>query len=318
MARDVSRDTVGRMRRPLPWAAAAVLSFTVGSVSSYRGNRASLPYYRAEVIRIAVGWGLVFVVLMAAAALLGLALSVTQLRRRAVRLYPEGAETEVELTEEALVLRRASGVRSIPYADIRTVKPRERVLWIVVSRRPLAEPLPADLLPPAAVDAIRARSRGAVPASTAPAPTGPLRQIVVPQHWASHVAAATVRRHLRRPRFWTRLALGIVVSIPMAVIGGRAWLAVAPVLALLSLAVAFVQTRRVITWALPPGSTTSAEIHHDRVISRSVRWTRDIPLADIRRIDVRGNVVFFEMTTRPPLLALARELVPADLIDAKV
>lgn len=315
MAVDVNRDAMARMNRPFVWLAASVASFTVGFGLSYQANRDSLPYYRGEVIRIATGWGLVFVALTAGAVLLGLALGRRSNRWRMRRLYPEGSATEVELTADALILRRPSGTRSIPYGDIRKVKSRERVQWLVVRRRPLTEALPASLLPPDALDAIRARSRGAVPFSSSPPPTGPARQLVVPEHWASHVAAATVRRTLGRPRFWVRLGLAILVSIPMGLLGGRAWLALAPALALVSLAVVHLQTRRSIASTLPPGSLAATEVHQDRLVSRSAHWTRVIPFDAIRRIDVRGDVVFIEMTTVPPLLVLARELVPDDLIE---
>lgn len=318
LADAVNRDAMARVTSPVLWIATAVVGFGVGFVTAYRANRASLPYYRADVIRIAVGWGLAFVAIVMGAALLGIVLGRRLNQRRMRRLFPTGSETEVELTEDALVLRRPSGARSIPYRDIRRIRSREHVQWLVVRTRPLTEPLPARLLPPDALDAVLARSRGAVALSASPVPTGPIRQFVVPSGWAGHVAAMTVRRTLGRPRFWTRLGLGFLVSIPMALLAADAWLALAPAVALLSLALAFVQTRRSIASALPPGSVASTELHHDRLVSRSTRWTRVIQFDDIRGLDVLDDVVFIEMMTAPPLLVLARELVPDDVVEQRL
>jgi hypothetical protein len=315
MAAAAARDAMARTKRPPLWFAIGVIGFAVGFVASYRGNRASLPYYRAEVIRIAIGWGLVFVILAVGAALLGIVLGRTAIRRHMRRLYPVGSETEVELADETLVLRRPSGARTIPYGDIRIVRSREHALWIFVRGRPMAEALPASLLPPDAVDGIRARSVGAVPVSTSTPEIASGRQAVVPARWASHVAAMTLRRNVVRPKFWARVGLGILVSIPMAMVGGRGWLALTPTLALLSLGLSYLQTRRSVAWALPVGSVQSVEVQDDRLVSRSPRWSRVIPLADIRRVDLRDDVVFLEMTTRPPLLVLPRNLVPDSLID---
>ena len=145
--------------------------------------------------------------------------------------------------------------------------------------------------------------------------TGPARQFVVPDRWASRVASMMVARTARRRGFWLRLAAGFLVTIPMAQIGGRAWLVLSPAVAIVSLAVVHLRTRRSIAEALPPGSLTSTEAHGDRLVARNPRGSRVIRYDDVRRIDVRGDVVFIEMTTAPPLLVLPRALVPDDLLE---
>ena len=151
------------------------------------------------------------------------------------------------------------------------------------------------------------------PSSATPPPTGPTREFVVPDSWASHVAMATLRRTVTRPRFWTRVGLGILVTIPLALAGGRGWLALAPAVALISLAVTYLRTERSVAAALPAGSVATTKFLDGCLVSRTAHSARTIRYDEIRRIDVRDEVVFLEMATEPPLLVLPRALVPDDL-----
>jgi len=315
MAGALNRDAVARANLPVAGSVLGLVGFGVGFYASFDSNRASLPYHRGEVVRIALVWGLACSAIWLAAGVVALVVARAANRQRMRRLFPTGSVTEVRLEQDALVLTRPGGTRTIPYGRIRRVRAYEHTRWIVARERPIVEVLPAGLLPPDALDLIEARSRGVVPVSTPSPPTASARQVAVPENWARHVAWMTLTRNLRRPRFWVRLGLGLLVSAPIALVAGPAWLALAPAVALLSVTFGYVHTLRAMAEAAPPGSLISTEAHDDRLITRNPRWSRLIPFDHIRGIDVHGDLVFLEMTTAPPLLVMARELVPDDLIE---
>jgi hypothetical protein len=315
MARGLDRDLMARAHLPVAGSALALISFAVGFYSSFDSNRDSLPYYRGEVVRIALVWGLVFAAILLIAGLIGVFLGRGVNRRRMRRLFPTGSVTQVRLDRDALVLTRPGTTRTIPYGRIRRVKLYEHTQWIMVRGRPLVEVLPAGLLPDEAVETLQARASGAVPLSWSPPATGPARQMVVPAGWATHVAGVDVRNTLSKPRFWVRLGLAILVSTPIAYAAGTAWLALGPALALLSSRLAYVRTRDAMAASMPSGSVARLEVLDDRMVSRTARWAREIRFDEVREVHIRGDVVFLAMTTTPPRLALARELLPDVVID---
>jgi hypothetical protein len=293
-----------------------LLAFAAGFGSSVQSNRRSLPDYRGEVVLIALAWGVAFAALLVAACLLGLALGRARTRRRMVRLFPHGSVTEVRLEQDALQLTRPTTTRTIPYDGVRRVRRYEHTRWIVVRGRPVVEVLPPSLLPDEAADTLEARAVGAVPLSWSPAPTGPVRDLLVPDGWAAHVAGLTVRSILATPRFWLRVGIAGLVSVVLAYAAGAAWVAALwPALALLALTVAYTRTRSVLAVAMPGASVASLEVLDDRLVSRTARWARDIRYAEVRGVEVRGDVVFLTMASAPRRLALPRDLLPDAVLE---
>jgi len=315
MANELNRDVLGRVNRPLVWVAAALVGFGFGFVASFDANRDSLPYHRGEVVRIALFWGLVIATVLVLAVLVGVVVGRTANRLRMQRLFPSGSVTEVVLAQDALVVTRPAGTRTIPYSRIRRVQVHEHTQWIVVRGRPTVEILPAGLLPPDAIETVQARASGADPLSWSREPGGSERRIVVPDGWAAQVATANVREILHGSRFRVRAGLFVLASAPIAYVAGAGWLGLGPVLALAALGSTYVRTRRAMAAALPSGSTTGVEVLDDRMISRTARWAREIRFDDVREVKVRGGVVFLRMRSSPPLLALARDLVPDDVLE---
>jgi len=315
MASGLSRDSLARVNLPLAGSATALIGFGIGFVIAFESNRESLPYYRSDVVRIAVVSGLAVAAACVIGALLGIAMGRALNSQRMRRLFPVGSVTEIRLDRDALVLTRPGTTRTIPYGRIRRVRLYEHTQWIMVRGRPIVEVLPAGLLPDEAVETLQARASGAVPLAWSPPATGPVRQMVVPDGWATHVAAMTLRDTLSKPRFWVRLGLAVLVSAPIAYAAGTAWLALGPALAVLSFTLAHVRTRDAMAAAMPTGSVASVELLDDRMVSRTARWTREIRFDEVREVHARDEVVFLTMTGTPPRLALARELVPDAVIE---
>lgn len=315
MARGLNRDVTARARPGVAGIALALVGFGLGGYASFDANRDSLPRYRGEVVGIALVWGLVFAALWVGFGLIGLLVARGVNRRRMRRLFPTGSVTEVRLDQDAVVLTRPATTRRIPYDRVRRVRRYEHTRWIVVRGRPLVEVLPASLLPDRAVEILEARAAGATPSAWSQAPTGPVRDLVVPDGWAAHVAGVTVRATLGTPRFWARLGLAVLVSGVVAYAAGPLWLAVVPALALLAVTVAYLRTREAMAHAMPSGSVASIEALDDRLVSRTARWSRDIRFDEVRAVDVRGDVVFLTMTSAPRRLALARELLTDAVLE---
>lgn len=311
----VDRDTMARVNRPLAWSATALVGFGLGFSLLLDANRASLPYHRGEVVLFSLLSGLVVALVAVVAGLVGLMIGRAVNRAHTRRLFPTGSVTELRLEQDAVVLTRPATTRTIPYDRVRRVRRYEHTRWVVVRGRPLVEVLPASLLPDEAVEILEARAAGAQPLTWSSAPTGPVRDLVVPDEWAAHVAGLTVQATLRTPRFWARLGLAVLVSVVVVYGAGPMWLAVVPALALLSLTVAYLRTRAALSRAMPSGSIASIEALDDRLVSRTARWTRDIRFDEVRGVDVRSDVVFLTMTSAPRRLALARELLPDAVLE---
>jgi hypothetical protein len=311
----LDRETMARVNRPLAWSATAFVGFGLGSTLLLGANRASLPYHPGEVVLLSLLSGVVMALVMVIAGLVGMIIGRAVSRARMRRLFPTGSVTEVRLEQDALVLTRPASTRTVPYDRVRRVRRYEHTRWVVVRARPFVEVLPASLLPDQAVEILEARAAGARPPAWSPAPTGPVRDLVVPEGWAAHVAAVSVRATLRSPRFWARLGLALLVAGVAAHAAGPLWLAVGPALALIAVTVAYLRTREAMARATPSGSVASIETLDDRLVSRTARWTRDIRFDEVRAVDVHDDVVFLVMTSAPRRLALARALLPDAILE---
>lgn len=315
LADRLRREATARLRRPLPLGILLVFGLVLGILASLITNAASLPTYRGKVVLIGVVWGLVWVAaVVVLTAVLVVPVSGVVIRRRVARDYPQGSRTEVELGDEALVLVRPTGTRTLPYRKIARVRPIGPWLTIAVRGRLIAELLPKGLLPDAALELIRARARGAAPAAV-PWDGVPTRQMVVPAGWATHLAAVHTRASVTSRRFLVRTGLAAVVSVVLALVLGPAWLAAAPVLALVSVATTFVQTRNSLSAVLPSGSVASTEVLADRFVSRNAGGTREIPFDQVRSVEVHGDVVFLMLASARGRMLIARALIPDDLLD---
>jgi len=309
------RAATARLRRPLLIVALVLVGLVLGVGASLVTSAASLPHYLGRVLLIGVVWGLAWVIgVVVLVAALAVPLAKIINRRMVMRLFPDGSVTEVELGKDSLVLMRPTRTRAVPYRTIFRVRATECFLRFELRGRPLAELLPHGLLPDDAVEFIRARARGAWPLAAALGEGNPTRQVVVPAGWATHVAAVHTRAAMRSTSFLARLGLTLLVSAGLAVLAGPAWLVVAPLLALLNVAVTYARTRRAIATALPTGSVATTEFLEDRFIARNARWAREIRFDDIGSLDVCGDVLLLQLASGSGKLAIARALVPDDTL----
>lgn len=316
LADRLRREATARLRRPLPLGTLLVFGLVLGILASLVTNAASLPTYRGKVLMIGVVWGLVWVAtVVLLTAVLVVPVSRVVIRRRVARDYPEGSSTEVTLGDDSLVVTRPGGTRTLPYREIARVRPVGSWLAIVRRGRLVAELLPNGLLPDAAVELIRARARHGVPAAADRWDGEPTRQMVVPAGWAGHLAAVHTLASLTSRRFLVRVGLASVVSLFFALVLAPAWLLAAPVLALLSVAVAYVQTQRSLASVLPGGSVASTEVLADRLVSRNAGGTREIPYDQVRSVEVHGDVVFLGLASVPGRMLIARALIPDDVLE---
>jgi len=238
-------------------------------------------------------------------------------RRSMERCFPEGSVTEVELGADAMVLKRPDRTREVPYQSISRVRASGSLLALEVrGRRPMVELLPLDLLPDDALEFIRVRGLGAWPATDRLGDGTPSRRFVVPAGWAAHVAAVQTRENLRHAGLWIRIGTAIVLSMLLATIAGSWWpLVLAPLLSVASAWLGYTRTRRAVGLALPAGSVAATETRDDRLVSRNAGGVREIRFDDIRSLVVRDDVVLLGMTSGPKVLALARDLVPDELLQ---
>jgi hypothetical protein len=303
-----------RARSPLAVATLVVVGLTLGVATSLSVNAASLPTYRSRVVLIGVVWGLAWALLGAAiiAVLVGPVAAVVA-RRTIGRTFAVGSVTEVELAEDALVLRRPTGIRTVPYRRIFRLRKAGMWLRVEVRGRVLAELLPVGLLPDAAIDYVRARARGASPLADVGDQGRPDHEWVVPAGWAAHAAATHARETLRTRRFWIRVGIALLVAASLAAVAGPAWLLVVPLFASLFVAVTYGQARKAVAAVLPTGSVASTRFLDDRFVSSNAGGTREISYDDVRRADLRGDVVVLTLSSQRGRMLIARDLVPDEI-----
>lgn len=315
MLPSLSREAWVRARDPRLSLCLVILGLVLGVSASLITNAASLPHYLVEVLLIGVALGLIWILGVALIIVIVVVPLATVVNRRmAKRLFPPESVTEVELGPEGLTIRRRSGSRSMPYRTIRRVRTSPAYVVIEARSRPFGELLPRGLLPDSAVEEIRARSRGVWPAGTTRDEGDLTRQMVVPPRWAAHVAALHIRGLLVSARFWVRGSFSLVLAVPSAVISGPAWLLLTPAFALFLVTWSYVQTRRAVGAALPPGSLATSHVEEDRLITHSHGGSREIPYDNVRSVDVRGDVVFVRLVDWPVPLAIARTLIPDEAL----
>lgn len=317
MAVAINKDARARVLRPMALAGLAFFTFMIGFglyVFSYRGF---LPHHLGEVLRNASLSGLTLTLFPVVTLSAAIPLALTGNSRRMRRLFPYGSVTEVAVGEDALVVKRPSGARSISYAEIRMVQDAKHIQWVMTRGRRRVEVLPAHLLPPDVIEQIRARSAGMSPVPEVSTPPISTRNWIVPPGWAAHAAAAHTLMALRRPdrRFWLRLARMLAVFTCVALVAGSGWLLAVPTLLVLGLVLSYVRTRRMIAAALPGGSEASTEFHEDRFVSRNALGAREIPFDHVRGVQVRGDVVFLQLANLAGRLIVARELIPDDELE---
>jgi hypothetical protein len=316
LAQETLRKGRTRARSPLAVTTLVVVGLTLGVAASLSANAASLPTYRGRVVLIGVVWGLAWVLLVAVliAVLVGPVAAVVA-RRTIGRTFAVGSVTEVELAEDALVLRRPTGTRTVPYGRIFRLRKTGIWLRVEVRGRVLAELLPIGLLPEAAIDYVRARARGVSPLTDPGDQVRPDREWVVPAGWAAHAAAVHARETVRTRRLGLRVGIALVVAVPLAAVAGPVWLLVVPVFAFLFVAVAYVQARNALAAVLPAGSIASTSFLENRFVSRNAGGTREVPYDDVRRADLRGDVVLLTLSSQRGKLLIARDLVPDEIRD---
>ena len=238
-------------------------------------------------------------------------------RRYMERRFAKGSVTEVELGDDALILTRPDRTRVMPYASIARLRPSGSFMRSGDARSP-------DGRAAAARNAARRCARvhsGACARCVARDPGARRsrqadRRVVVPAGWAARVAAVQSRAGVRRIEFWVRLAVGLLGTALLAVVIGRAWLLLlTPLLAAVGVCLAYAQTRHNVGVALPAGSVATTESRGDRLVSRNTGGVREIRYEDIRSLTVREDVVLLRLTSASKSLAIARALVPDELIE---
>lgn len=313
----LDRQALARVRSPRLVGGLVLTGLVLGVGASLIANAASLPQFLVRVLLIGAAWGLAWVaVVVLVFVVLGLPLANRLNRRAARRLFPPGSVTEVELNGDTLVIRRPTGSRSVPYRAVRRVRTTAAYLVLEARSAPFGELLPRGMLPEEAVELIRARSRDTVSEMTVVGLGDPTRQMAVPDGWATHVATLHTAALMSGVRFWGRIALTLLLVVPLAFISGPEWLLLIPTVTGVLIAVTFVRTQRAIAAALPPGSKMSSHVRDDRLITRNVGGSREIPFDQVRSVDVRGDVVFLRLSDGPVALAIARSLIPDETLAA--
>jgi hypothetical protein len=310
------RDGLARLLNPLVVSGFVVACLGFGVVLSLVTYESSLPTYLGKVLLIGLFWGaLELLAVVVCVAVMVPTVRVLS-RRVLARNYAAGLVTEVDLGDDALVVRRAAGSRTVPYGTVAQIKRRRAFLSIAVrgSLRPVL--LPAEILPDDALDYVRTRSRGRVPAASVPPVAGePSRRFVAPAGWAAHLAAVHLRSTLTGRAFWTRLGVALAVTGVAAVLGHPAWLVLAPAFAVLFVAVSYVQARRAFASAVPDGTEATTEFLEDRFISRNHGGVREIRYDDVRSVEVHGDVVRLRIGSLPGAMLIARALVTDDGLE---
>jgi hypothetical protein len=92
------------------------------------------------------------------------------------------------------------------------------------------------------------------------------------------------------------------------------WWLLGPLLVLVRLVLADVRTRRVMTRAVPTGSTATTYVLEDRFISHNAGGAREILFEDVRRASVHDDVVVLQLASTRGRFLIARALLPPDYV----
>jgi hypothetical protein len=319
VGRRASRDRWKRLRHPALLLATAVVGGLVGvgaSVITYHG---SLPEYLGRVVVIGLIWG-VYWILALALFTAALVFPLARWRERRISAqYPAGSVTEILLGAEDLVIVRPSGDRSeIGYRGVRRVRTFGSLQAIYSRSSFWPELLPTGALTEEALTYLDDRMRGDRPGSVDDAKNDVTqadvtRSFVVPPGWAAHVAGVYTRSVLRRRAFLVRFGLVAMALVVLAALESPWWALLIPsFLAVTALSV-YVPTRRMLDRVVPDGSVATTDVFEDRLVSRNAGGVREIRYADVRAIEVRGDVVLIRMTTERNVGVIARALIPDEL-----
>ncbi len=151
-------------------------------------------------------------------------------------------------------------------------------------------------------------------AQTDATPADVTRSFVVPPGWAAHVAGVYTLASLRHRAFLLRFGLVAMALVVLAAVESPWWALVVPgFLAVVALNT-YVPTRRMLDRVVPDGSVATTDVFEDRLVSRNVGGVREIRYADVRALEVHGDVVLIRMTTERARL-IARALVPEELLQ---
>jgi hypothetical protein len=316
VGRRMTRDRRRRMRHPALLGSTVVLGLALGEGASFLSYTDSLPEYLGRVLWIGFVWGVCWI---AAVALFTAALVLPLVRwreRRVAAQYPAGSVTEVRLDTYALVILRPSGERSeLAYEGIRRVRTFGSLQAIYLRGSRWPELLPTGALTEEALSRLHERMRGAPPTTEVGVTADATRTFAVPAGWAAHVAGVYARANLRRPAFLLRFGLVCLAILVVAVLDSWWWALVVPVLFAVVVLGGYVPTLRMLRGVLPDGSTATSEVLGDRLVYRNASGVREIRYADIRGVDVRGDVVLMRLTTPRGVGVLPRALIPDDLLQ---
>ena len=298
------------LRQPRGLAALTVTGLILGMVLAMVVMAAWIPDYLRTVLLAGLisGGALALWLVVVAVAMPPLARRLK--RRLFARRFPTGSVIDIELTEDALVIRRASATRELPYRQIQRMRTIGAYLQVVTRGRIVAAVLPAGVLPDDALETIRIRSRAPLSLSVPSAPRRPDREVVVPVRWAAHVAAVVTGAGVRTRRPWVKWGGALAVSVPLAVLGGRGWLLLAPAMVLLNVLTTYLVTRLAVARALPANSVASTEFGADRFVSRNTGGVREVRFDDVSAVTVRAGVVLLRLSSERRLLSIAADLIP--------
>lgn len=314
LANGMFRATLARLRGPFAWTFVGVVpvGFGVGVGTSVRGK--SFHGHPADPWAFGLAFGVGYLMLQTIAIVLVVALTVPSQRRKAERLFPAGSVTTVTLGEDALEIERPTGTRLVPYRSVRLVR-RFPPYWALITGPLRNELLPLETLPEPAIRFIRARAQGKWPAFPHPSAAASAdRTFVVPQGWASRVAAVDLGLGLRGRGFWVRVGIAAVAATVLAVVTTPAGLLLLPAYVLLSVTIRFVLVRRTFAGDLPAGSVATTEFADGGFVSRNTGGVRSIRYDDIRSVTVRGDVTRLTVANVRGHLLIATTLLPDEVI----
>lgn len=315
------------VRRPFLWVFLVGFAMVQGVAFSLVVNAHAIGRYPGRTVVVGVVWGLEIALFVCAVLCVALFLLYVVNRRMFARQFPAGTELEAVLTADALVVREPSGSRSIGYASIRKVRADPLFVRVYQRGRPQPTFLPRSLLPEEDLRLLRQRAgapsgdlTGDLSDSLSgshPAETSTVHQFRVPADWASHVAAALTGFVLRDRRFYERVLLSLLVGAAFAVGGASQWWLLLPLAyGGLSVAFTYIQTRRVVGFALPTGALVTAEFGDDRLVYRRPAFVDEIRYGDCTSVHLLGDVVGLRLKTMRSILLMPLQLFPADRLAA--